>query len=231
MSFLLKNIESIKQNLRLAAKRADRDLSEIALIAITKTRPVHLIRQAVEIGIKHIGENRVQEFQKKSPLLNDLPVTRHLVGHLQTNKVKYALELFDCIHSVDSLRLAEAISRHAEKIGREEVRILIQVNTSGEASKFGVEPDRAEELVRCVSRLPGLHIFGLMTIGAFVIDPEIVRPMFSRLRQLRNHISGLGLPRVDMTHLSMGMTNDYMVAVEEGATLVRIGTAIFGQRR
>jgi pyridoxal phosphate enzyme (YggS family) len=152
-----------------------------------------------------------------------------MVGHLQTNKVKRALECFDLIESVDSLHLAEEISRRATACGRR-VEVFVEVNTSGEPSKFGVPPEQAPDLVRRIARLPGVQVTGLMTVGAFLPDPELVRPCFVTLRQLKEEIDRLGIEGVGLKHLSMGMTDDFEVAVEEGATLVRIGRALFGPR-
>ncbi len=229
MSIIAQRVQEVKQNIVKAAKRANRDPGRVHLIVVTKTRSIPEIRSAVEAGITEIGENRVQEFKKKVESLADLNVSRHLIGHLQTNKVKTALQCFDWIHSVDSLNLAREIQKRSEKLNQV-VNILIQVNTSGEASKFGVEPERAVSLVEQVKVLPNLQIKGLMTIAAFLDDPEQVRPMFRELSLLREHVAQLDLERVEMEHLSMGMTNDYEVAIEEGATMVRIGTAIFGAR-
>jgi len=187
-------------------------------VAVSKSFPAQAIEEAVAAGIAHIGENRVQEAVAKIPSLRHLPVTWHMVGHLQTNKAKTALELFDIIQSMDSLRLAEVLSRRAER----PIPVLLEVNVAGEASKFGLSPQEVLQTAEAVARLPHLDVRGLMTIAPLVGDPEEVRPVFRELRRLRD---ALGLPE-----LSMGMTDDFEVAIEEGATLVRIGRAIFGER-
>jgi pyridoxal phosphate enzyme (YggS family) len=196
-------------------------------VAVAKTFPPEAIREAAEAGIRDVGENRVQEASAKFQVLGR-DVTWHLVGHLQTNKVKKALEIFDWIHSVDSLRLAEEISRRAERVGRE-VDVLVEVNVSGEPSKFGVRPSELHRLIEQVVRLPHLRLRGLMTIAPLVDDPEKARPYFAALRELRDQLLRSGVAD-HLPHLSMGMTDDFEVAVEEGATMVRIGRAIFGER-
>jgi pyridoxal phosphate enzyme (YggS family) len=201
-----------------AAERAGRAPAEVTIVAITKSFPPEAIEEAAAAGIAHIGENRVQEAAAKIPSLHHLPVTWHMVGHLQTNKAKTALELFDIIQSVDSLRLAEALSHRAER----PVPVLLEVNAAGEASKFGFSPPEVPQAAEAVARLPHLNVCGLMTIAPLVSDPEEVRPLFRELRRLRD---ALGL-----AELSMGMTDDFEVAIEEGATMVRIGRAIFGGR-
>ncbi len=226
---IFENVQQIWQNIAAAAKKVGRSPNEVALMAVTKTRSVNEIKAVIQAGIHHIGENRVQEFQQKYTALTDITANYHLIGHLQTNKVKAALECFDWIDAVDSLRLAEAIQKQAEKLNRN-IDILVEVNTSGEESKFGVLPAQTAALVEQLSVLPNLRVRGLMTIGAFVEDMEIVRQNFRQLRQLRDHIANQNWPNVDMKHLSMGMTHDYEVAIEEGATIVRVGTAIFGPR-
>lgn len=202
-------------------------------MAVSKTHSFEAIAEAVRGGIKHIGENKVQEAERKFQILEeahpDCSFARHMVGHVQTNKVRKALKLFDIIQSVDSIKIGQAISKEAEKQKRK-VDILVQVNTSGEATKYGVEPQESVNLVKSISELPNLNIKGLMTIGAFLPEPEDVRSCFIILRRLAEEISALNLPGVEMKYLSMGMTNDFETAIEEGASLVRIGTAIFGQR-
>lgn len=196
---------------------------------MTKDVPAELVRVALEAGVRDVGENRVQEgVAKRAALAGEFPsVDWHFIGHLQTNKAARAAENFDLIHSLDSPRLAEAISRSAS---RRAVPVLIQVNVSGEGTKFGVPPGEVESLARAVSRLPGLELRGLMTIAPLTDDPETVRPVFRYLRELAGEVDRLRLPGVRMELLSMGMSQDYEVAVSEGATLVRIGTAIFGPR-
>jgi pyridoxal phosphate enzyme (YggS family) len=214
------NVRDLEKRITEAAERADRSPTEITLVTVTKTIAPTLIRRAFEVGIRHFGENRVQEAQSKIEKLSSLrpPATWHMVGHLQTNKAKLAVGLFDMIQSIDSVKLAEAISRHAQR----NIPILIQVNVVEEASKSGFSLDKVSSAVKEIARLPRLEIKGLMTIAPLTSDPEEVRPVFKQLRLLRDSLS--------LEHLSMGMTDDFEVAIEEGATIVRIGRAIFGER-
>ncbi|MCR4439744.1 MAG: YggS family pyridoxal phosphate-dependent enzyme [bacterium] len=223
------NVRQVRERIAAACARAGRDPREVEIVAVSKTVHVDRIREAIAAGIRIIGENRVQEAWPKVQAIGR-GVAWHMVGHLQTNKVKRALECFDLIQSVDSLHLAEEISRRAIACGRR-VEVFVEVNTSGEPSKFGVPPEQAPDLVARIAQLPGVRVLGLMTIGAFLPDPELVRPCFVTLRQVREEIDRLGIDNVQIPHLSMGMTDDFGVAVEEGATLVRIGRAIFGQRQ
>jgi len=211
-------IALVRDRVALAAERSGRSPAEVTIVAISKFFPTQAIEEAAAAGIAHIGENRVQEAAAKVSSLRHLPVTWHMIGHLQTNKAKTALELFDIIQTVDSLRLAETLSRRAER----PIPVLLEVNVAGEASKFGLSPQDIPETAEAVARLPHLDLRGLMTMAPLVSDPEEVRPVFRELRRLRD---ALGL-----AELSMGMTDDFEVAIEEGATLVRIGRAIFGER-
>ena len=215
------NIHELEKRIARAAERANRSPAEITIVGVAKTMEPWLIQQAFEAGMRHFGENRVQEAKDKIERLSTLqpPPTWHMVGHLQTNKAKTAIELFDMIQSVDSVRLAEVLSRYAQH----RIPILLEVNVPGEASKFGLPPAQVSSAVEEIARLPHLEIRGLMTIAPLTDNPEEVRPIFKRLRLLRD---SLGLE-----HLSMGMTDDFEVAIEEGATMVRIGRAIFGERR
>jgi hypothetical protein len=222
------NVKEVRDRIEAAASRAMRDLGDVRLVAVTKTVEPASIIEAIEAGVTCIGENRVQEADRK--FTGGLPpVEKHLVGHLQTNKVRKALPLFDMIQSVDSIRLAREISIACESTGTQ-IDVLVEVNTSGEETKFGLEPDETVAALEEMADLPGLKVLGLMTIGAFLPDPEDVRPCFRRLRELRSIIEERVIPGVSMEHLSMGMTNDYQVAIEEGATIVRVGRAIFGER-
>ena len=222
------NVREVRDRIEAAASRAMRDPGDIRLVGITKTVEPARIIEAIEAGVTCIGENRVQEADRK--FAEGLPpVEKHLVGHLQTNKVRRALPLFDMIQSVDSVRLAREISIACESTGTQ-IDVLVEVNTSGEETKFGLEPDETVAALEEMADLPGIKILGLMTIGAFLPDPEDVRPCFRRLRELRSIIEEEVIPGVSMEHLSMGMTNDYQVAIEEGATIVRVGRAIFGER-
>jgi pyridoxal phosphate enzyme (YggS family) len=222
------NILQVFERIEDAAARSLRDARDVKLVAVTKTVEPPRIVEAIESGVTAIGENRVQEAERK--FREGLPpVEKHLVGHLQTNKVRKALELFDMIQSVDGPRLAREISTRSEAAGAT-MDVLVEVNTSGEETKYGLEPGEVAAAVREMADLPGLRIVGLMTIGAFLDDPEEVRPCFRTLRGIRDAIEEEVIPGVSMDHLSMGMTNDYEVAIEEGATIVRIGRAIFGER-
>jgi pyridoxal phosphate enzyme (YggS family) len=222
------NVLRVVDRMAEAADRSLRDPSDVKLVAVTKTVEPGRIVEAIEAGVTCIGENRVQEaarkFEAELP-----PVEKHLVGHLQTNKVAKALELFDMIESVDSMRLAREISTRAESQGRE-IDVLVEVNTSGEESKYGLEPGEVLDAVSEMADLRGLRVLGLMTVGAFLPDPEDVRPCFRKLRELRNELEEAVIPGVSMDHLSMGMTGDFEVAIEEGSTMVRVGRAIFGER-
>ena len=215
------NIRDVERRIARACERAGRSPDEVTLVAVTKTIDVPAIEAAFNAGIRNFGENRLQEAKPKIEQLASLRhhLTWHMVGHLQTNKAKTAADIFDIIHSVDSIRLAETLSGRAQK----NLPVLIEVNISAEATKSGLLLPEVDETVRQIGRLPHIEILGLMTIAPWVSDAEEVRPVFRQLRQLRD---ALGL-----RHLSMGMTDDFEVAIEEGATLVRIGRAIFGERR
>ncbi|MBM4444020.1 MAG: YggS family pyridoxal phosphate-dependent enzyme [Chloroflexi bacterium] len=215
-----RRVREIERRVAAAAHRAGRAADEITVIGVTKTVDLTVIQRAFEAGMRHFGESRIQEAKEKITGLSALQPrsTWHMVGHLQTNKAKTAVEIFDVIHSVDSVRLAEAISQNARRV----MPILIEVNVSGEASKYGFRPDEVGPATEQVARLHHLDVRGLMTVAPYTSRPEEVRPVFRKLRELRD---ALGLE-----HLSMGMTDDFEVAIEEGATMVRIGRAIFGER-
>jgi pyridoxal phosphate enzyme (YggS family) len=218
LATIAERVAHVRQQVERAAERAGRSPADVTIVAVSKGFPPSAIDEAMVAGITDIGENRIQEAAAKIAELRGLPVTWHLVGHLQTNKAKTALELFDIIHSVDSLHLAEVLSHRAQR----PLPVLLEVNVTGEASKFGFPPDEVAAAAQTIARLPRLDLRGLMTVAPFVSDPETVRPVFRELRRLRD---ALGL-----VELSMGMTDDFEVAIEEGATLVRIGRAIFGER-
>ena len=222
------NLQEVRKNIEEACKRAGRDPEEVTLIAVSKTKPVEMMREAMAIGQVDFGENKVQEIVRKSGEITE-GVRWHMIGHLQRNKVKQVVGLADLIHSVDSLRLAETISNEAVK-KEIQVPILIEVNVAEEDSKFGITCEETLELVRQIAALPNLKVKGLMTIAPYVEDPEENRPVFQRLKQLSVDIASKNIDNVSMNALSMGMTGDYQVAVEEGATLVRVGTGIFGER-
>jgi len=221
------NVQFARNKIAEACRRSGRKSEEIELVAITKTVDVEQINEAIEAGIRVVGENRVQEAWRKFQEVGE-KVHWHMVGHLQTNKVKRVLQFADMIHSVDSVYLAREIQTQAKKLERT-IEILIQVNTSGEESKFGLEPEATIGAIEEVSTLPNLKIKGLMTIGAFLPNPEDVRPCFKLLHDLKDRVNERGITSVEIGTLSMGMTNDYEIAIEEGSTMVRVGTAIFGE--
>lgn len=228
MEFIKKNLQEVEKKILAACERSGRNRDEVTLIAVSKTKPVEMIEACIDEGIHVFGENKVQELcDKYEQLPKDLQW--HLIGHLQRNKVKYITEKAVLIHSVDSLRLAQAISEDAVKKGNS-VDLLIEVNVAEEDSKFGVRVSEAEELIRKISVLPGIHIQGLMTIAPYTEVPEENRPIFRILKQLSVDIAAKNIDNVSMNVLSMGMTGDYEVAIEEGATVIRVGTGIFGER-
>ncbi len=219
----------IQTRIREATVASGRAPDSVALVAASKSVPIHVIRAAVEAGVCILGENYVQEAIKKIQALHDLPVHWHYIGHLQSNKAKYAVRHFDLIHTVDSLKLAQALDAAAKKIHKQQ-QILIQVNVSGETTKSGVSVTDAVSLVKEISALEHIRIKGLMTMPPYSDDPEASRPFFKTLAQLQKTIDALSVPQVVMQELSMGMSHDFEIAISEGATLVRIGTAIFGER-
>ncbi|HET6175505.1 MAG TPA: YggS family pyridoxal phosphate-dependent enzyme [Candidatus Sulfotelmatobacter sp.] len=226
------NTAVVRERMAVAARRAGRSVDEIVLMAVTKTHPAERIREAHAAGLCVFGENRVQEFAGKAGALGDLAGAEwHMIGHLQTNKAGKAAELFGAVDSVDSVKLAEKLDASARGLGKK-LSILIEVNVGGEAAKSGVALDsrELEELLLAAPRLEGLELRGLMTVPPFTDDPEEARPFFRKLRQLRDTIGGRRLPAVRMEVLSMGMSHDFEVAIEEGSTCVRVGTAIFGER-
>jgi pyridoxal phosphate enzyme (YggS family) len=222
------NLKNVMDRIASAARRAGRDPSSVKLIAVTKTVDVERIREAVAAGSIALGENRVQEAKEKIERLGPL-AGWHLIGHLQSNKAKYAVKLFALIHSIDSFELAQEVDKQAAKIGKIQ-EVLIEVNISGEASKAGIAADDAADLVRKVTILKNISIKGLMTMPPFFNNAEEARPYFKKLRDLSARIERDKIPRVSVEELSMGMSGDFEVAVEEGATMVRVGTAIFGGR-
>lgn len=223
-----KNLDILRRGIAAAADRAGRDPGEVLILAVSKTIPLEVIREAAEAGQVHFGENRVQEARDKIPLLPS-GLTWHLVGHLQSNKAKYCPDLFSWIHSIDSTALAREVARRYRE--RSAVcRALIQVNVSGEDAKFGCSPDETPGILSVLLEEDATEPVGLMTMPPFTDDPEDARPHFRSLRVLRDRLVGEGYPKENLRELSMGMTGDFEVAVEEGATIVRIGTAIFGPR-
>lgn len=222
------NLTHTRQNMEDACHRAGRDAGDVTLIAVSKTKPLPMLLEAYEAGVRDFGENRVQELVEKYEALPK-DVRWHMIGHLQRNKVKYLIDKVSLIHSVDSLRLAQEIQREAEK-KHKEVNILVEVNVAGEESKFGSRREETLQLVKEIALLPLVHIQGLMTVAPYVENPEENRWIFANLQQLAVDIDRENIDNVNMNVLSMGMTGDYPVAIEEGATCVRVGTGIFGNR-
>ena len=222
------NVAEVEARIQAACERAGRRREEVTLIAVSKTKPVSDIYEVMETGIKDYGENKVQEMCDKMEVIHQ-PLNWHMIGHLQRNKVKYIVDKAALIHSVDSLRLAQQISQEAQKKGVES-DILIEVNVAEEESKFGLSTEEVIQMVEEISKLPSVHIKGLMTVAPFTDNPEENRPYFRNLKQLAVDIAEKNIDNVTMSVLSMGMTGDYEVAIEEGATMVRVGTGIFGAR-
>ncbi|KFZ44955.1 hypothetical protein DS62_08160 [Smithella sp. SC_K08D17] len=222
------NISTIRQRIVAAAARSQRTPESIKLLAVTKTVSPLSIGKAIEAGISMFGENYVQEAKEKIAAI-EKSIQWHMIGHLQTNKAKYAVKLFDYIHSVDRIDLARELDKKARLTGRK-INILIEVNVSGEKTKDGIPANDAINLIKNVSQSENLSVRGLMTMAPFLANPEDARPYFSALRNLRDNITREGITGIHMEELSMGMTDDFEVAIEEGATIVRIGRAIFGKR-
>ena len=225
---ICENLKEVEAKIEAACKRAGRDRSEVTLIAVSKTKPVEMLQEVYDTGVRDFGENKVQEMMDKYEVMPK-DIHWHMIGHLQRNKVKYLMGKAALIHSVDSLRLAEEIS--AQSVKHEVTTdILIEVNIAGEETKFGTDREEAIALVEAAAKLPNIHICGLMTIAPFVENSEDNRKYFQQIRQLSVDIKEKNIDNVDMRILSMGMTGDYEVAIEEGATMVRVGTGIFGAR-
>ncbi len=222
------NYRAVEEKVRNACKKAGRSREEVTLIAVSKTKPVSMIEELLPLGVRDFGENKVQELTAKEEVLPK-DIRWHMIGHLQRNKVKYVIDKACMIHSVDSLRLAQEISKEAVKHDLV-MPVLIEVNVAGEESKFGVSVEEAPSLVEEAAKLPGIQVKGLMTIAPNVDDPEENRNVFRNLRKLSVDIREKNFDNVTMNVLSMGMTGDYEVAIEEGATHVRVGTGIFGER-
>ena len=229
---IAENLAQVRERLDAAAHRTGRRSEDIALMAVSKTFPTERIREAYAAGLRLFGENRVQEFAGKTDSLRDLHgAAWHLIGHLQTNKAAKAVELFTAVDSVDSLRLAQKLNASAQQLGKK-LAVLIEINVGGEAAKSGVAPEsrELEDLLLAAPELEHLELAGLMTVPPFADDPREARPYFRKLRELRDQIAARRLPAIDMHTLSMGMSHDFEVAIEEGSTCVRVGTAIFGER-
>ncbi len=222
------NLNQVRENIKRTCEKTGRDPEDITLIAVSKTKPVSMLEEAYESRCRDFGENKVQEIMDKYPAL-PADIRWHMIGHLQRNKVKYIIDKVSLIHSVDSLRLAQEISSQAGK-KQVDVDILVEVNIANEESKFGIPRQETFQLVEEISKLPYIHVKGLMTIAPFVTNPEDNRKYFREIRKLSVDITKKNIDNVTMSVLSMGMTGDYMVAIEEGATMVRVGTGIFGER-
>jgi hypothetical protein len=227
---LKQRLEQIKQRIRQAAESCNRDADSVRLVAVSKTIAADIVKEAIEAGVTTLGENYVQEARDKFKALAQYPVSWHFIGHLQSNKAKYAVRLFDLIHSVDSLKLARELDKQAGKLDKIQP-ILVQINISAEDTKSGISIDEAPRLIAEISRLKNLAVKGLMTMPPYFYQPQKVQPFFAALRNLRDQIREQSPPNVSLDELSMGMTGDFEVAIKEGATLVRIGTAIFGERQ
>lgn len=225
---LKENLQSVEENIKKACEKAGRKREEVTLIAVSKTKPVEMLQEIYDQNIRDFGENKVQEMCDKMEVLPK-DIKWHMIGHLQTNKIKYIIGKTELIHSVDSLHLAQEISKQAVK-HNVQTDILIEINIANEQTKFGIDAGDTIQLVREIAELPNIHIKGLMTIAPFVENPEDNRLYFRRIHQLSVDITKENIDNVSMDVLSMGMTGDYMVAIEEGATMVRVGTGIFGER-
>lgn len=222
------NLAIVEQNIQKACARSGRDRSEVQLIAVSKTKPVEMLQEAYDCQIRDFGENKPQEIREKFPKLPQ-DIRWHMIGHLQRNKIKYIIDKVCMIHSVESVRLAEAVSEEAAKHGRI-IPVLVEVNMAGEESKFGIRPEETEDFIREISVFPNIQVNGLMTIAPYTEHAEDNRIYFRDLKKLYVDIKAKNIDNVVMSNLSMGMTGDYEVAIEEGATMVRVGTGIFGER-
>ena len=226
MSGIRENLLRVTERIEKAAQNAGRNLKDIQLVAVSKTVETDRIKEAIEAGVSILGENYVQEAQKKIEEIGK-SVSWHFIGHLQSNKTKVAVRLFDAIHSVDSVALAEELNRRAQQVNRK-IPVMIEVNLSGETTKFGTEEEKVTTLAQGVLKLDHLSLEGLMTMPPYFDDPEMSRPYFVQLRELKERLVKGGIP---LKELSMGMSNDFEIAIQEGATYVRVGTAIFGARK
>jgi hypothetical protein len=226
---IAENLKNLRKRIELTCQKCGRKIDDVQLIAVSKTFLVELINEAINAGQIDFGENYVQELQEKHKAITERIIHWHFIGHLQSNKVKYIAEYVNLIHSVDDLNLGKEISKRAEQCNRVQ-DVLVEVHTTDEATKFGVQPEHAIALIKELSQLSHLRVCGLMTMGPFSDSPNDSRPSFRCVADLKKQIEAEGIVNVQMRHLSLGMTHDFDVAIEEGATLVRIGTAIFGRR-
>ena len=225
---LKEQLLNVESEINKACERSGRNRDEVTLIAVSKTKPVETLKEAYDLDVRIFGENKVQELVDKYESLPQ-DISWHMIGHLQRNKVKYIVDKVKFIHSVESLRLAETIEKEAAKHNRV-IDVLVEVNVAAEDSKFGLSPDEVPSFVEEIAKFPHIRVKGLMTIAPFVDNPEENRPVFKALKKLSVDIAAKNIDNVSMNVLSMGMTNDYQVAIEEGATMVRVGTGIFGER-
>lgn len=223
MSSIGHNLEEVRRRITEAAERSGRDPGEIKLVAVSKTHPPDVLQEALDAGATVLGENKVQEAERKIPDVGRDAAEWHLIGHLQSNKARKAVQLFDVIHSIDSVKLAERLERICDEEDRDELSVLVQVDLAGEETKSGIPESELPELIDLLAACQHLKLIGMMVLPPFFDDPETTRPYFKRLREIRDRLVPGG-------ELSMGMSNDYEVAVEEGSTMVRVGTAIFGER-
>jgi pyridoxal phosphate enzyme (YggS family) len=230
-SRLSDRIARVRERITIAAQRADRSVTEITLVAVSKTHPAEAIQTAISEGLTDFGENRVQEAEEKIPIVGRDTAKWHLIGHLQSNKARRAVELFDVIHSVDSAGLASRLNRVCEELNRESLAVLVQVDLGHESTKTGVDEAELGEVLDAIKKCQHLQLQGLMTLPPFFDEAERVRPYFRRLRELRDELQAQGVFGDKTGALSMGMTHDFEIAIEEGATMVRVGTAIFGERQ
>ena len=227
---LSERLENVRSRIGSCAQRCNRSPDDITLVGVSKTHPAEAIREAISLGLTDFGENRVQEAETKIPVVGRKIAKWHLIGHLQSNKARRAVELFDVIHSLDSASLALRLDRICEEISRESLPVLVQVDLGHEATKTGVDEAELWKVITAVERCHRLQLIGLMTLPPFFEKAERVRPYFCRLRELRDELQTSGAFGDRRGELSMGMTNDFEIAIEEGATIVRVGTAIFGER-
>ena len=226
---LKENLKNVEQTIQAACEKGARKRADVTLVAVSKTKPVEMLQEIYDAGVRDFGENKVQEIIKKQPYFPD-DVDWHMIGHLQRNKVRQIAGKVAMIHSVDSLRLAEQIQKEYEAIGKV-AKILIEVNIAREETKFGLMPEETEAVIREAAKMGNIEVRGLMTIAPYVEDPQENRVHFCNLRKLLVDINSKNIDNVNMTELSMGMTGDYEIAIEEGATFVRVGTGIFGSRQ
>jgi len=223
-------LSAVRSQIAAAAARSNRAVEDVKLVVVSKTQPPDIVRLAIAAGVTDLGENRIQEAEEKITTVGRSAARWHLIGHLQSNKARRAVMLFDLIHSVDSAELARRLERMCVDEGRKDLPVLVQLNLAGEATKSGIHPQELPKLVETIASCSQLHLTGLMTVPPFFADNEQVRPIFRRLRELRDELKSQSVFASGPGELSMGMTHDFTVAIEEGATIVRIGTAIFGER-